>query len=182
MTMMKIKGSATIEDLLKTPKDGQKYELVDGEIVVSPTGWRHGVVAQKISYIIATFLEKYPIGRVVGTDVGFKFPNSNVRSPDVVFVRKEKLPGGEGPIGFPEFVPDLCVEVLSPSDRMRHVAQKIGEFLDCGVPIVWLVDPERKSVTVYRSLSQTEQFHGDDVITAEPILPGFSCPVSRFFS
>jgi Uma2 family endonuclease len=182
MIIMKSKGSATVEDLLKTPKDGQKYELVDGEIVVSPTGWRHGKVALKISHIIATFLENNPIGEVCGTDVGFKLPNDNLRSPDVVFVRKEKLPDGEAPVGFGEFVPDLCVEVLSPSDSMRHVAQKIGEFLDCGVPLVWLVDPERKSVTVYRSLSRIEQYESDDVITAEPIIPGFSCPVSRFFS
>jgi Uma2 family endonuclease len=182
MTMMKIKGSATVEDLLKTPKDGQKYELVDGEIVVSPTGMRHGEVALKISHTIATFLENNPIGRVYGTDVGITFPNDNIRSPDVLFVRTEKLPGGKSPVGFGELIPDLCVEVLSPSDSVRHVAQKIGEFLECGVPIVWLVDPGRKSVTVYRSLSQIEQYQGDDVITAEPILPGFSCPVSRFFS
>jgi Uma2 family endonuclease len=92
------------------------------------------------------------------------------------------LPLDETPEGFGDVIPDLCIEVLSPSDRMRHVAQKIGEFLDCGVPVVWLVDPERKSVTVYRSLSQIEQYQSDDVITAEPILPGFSCPLSRFFS
>jgi Uma2 family endonuclease len=179
--MMKIKGSATIEDLLKTPKDGRKYELVDGEILVSPTGMRHGKVALKISHIVATFLENTPLGCVFGTDVGIKFPNNNVRSPDVVFVRAEKLPHGEVPVGFGELIPDLCVEVLSPNDSLRDVAQKIGEFLECGVPIVWLVDPERKNVTVYRSLSQIEQYDGDDVITAESILPGFSCAVSRFF-
>jgi len=74
------------------------------------------------------------------------------------------------------------VEVLSPRDSLRHVAQKIGEFLECGVPVVWLVDPERESVTVYRSLSQIEQHTAEDVITAEPVLPGFSCAVSRFFT
>ena len=49
------------------------------------------------------------------------------------------------------------------------------------MPLVWLIDPQCETVTVYRSLSQTEQFGVKDVITAEPVLPGFSCPVSRFF-
>jgi Uma2 family endonuclease len=73
------------------------------------------------------------------------------------------------------------VEVLSPSDSLRQVAAKIGEFLDCGVPLVWLVDPARETVTVFRSLSDTKQLTGDDTIDAGTVLPGFSCRVARFF-
>jgi Uma2 family endonuclease len=178
---MELKRPATIEDLLQMPEDGNKYELVDGEILMSPCGIRHSEIGAKIAYILATFLEKYPIGKVWGADVGIILPNSNLRSPDVTFVRIEKLPGGKSPIGFGEIIPDLAVEVLSPSDRLAQVGRKIGEFLECGVPIVWLVDPERETVTVYRSLSQTEQYGPADTITAEPVLPGFSCRVSRFF-
>ena len=83
---------------------------------------------------------------------------------------------------FGEIVPDLAVEVLSPSDSPRHVAQKIGEFLEFGVTLVWLVDPQARTVTVYRSLSQTQQFTAGDTLSAEPVLPGFGCVVSRFFS
>ena len=181
MRLMKIKGSATIDDLLRMPKDGRKYELVDGEIVVSPAGMRHSEIAAKISYIIATFLEKSPIGKVYGADLGIILPNENLRSPDVTFVRNEKLPEGKSPEGFGEMVPDLIVEVLSPSESLTQVGRKIGEFLECGVPLVWLIDPATETVTVYRSLSQTEQLSAQDTINAEPILPGFSCPVSRFF-
>jgi len=78
-------------------------------------------------------------------------------------------------------VPDLAVEVLSPGDRPRHVANKIGEFLECGVPLVWVVDPKARTVTAYHSFSQIQQFTAEDMISAEPILPGFSCLVSRFF-
>ena len=76
------------------PKDGRKYELVDGEIVVSPAGMRHSEIAAKISYIIATFLEKSPIGKVYSADVGIILPSENLRSPDVTFVRTGKLPEG----------------------------------------------------------------------------------------
>ncbi|HLQ76409.1 MAG TPA: Uma2 family endonuclease [Terriglobia bacterium] len=181
MSLMKPRGTATVEDLLAMPEDGQKHELVDGEIVVSPGGLIHSIIATNIIYVLATFLEKHPIGKVMTPDVGIWFPNGNLRSPDVTFVRNEKLPTGEALNNFGEFVPDFVVEVLSPSDRPMHVAQKIGEFLECGVPIVWLVDPAKKTVTEYRSLSNTRLYSGDDVIHAEPALPGFSCPVSRFF-
>ena len=71
--------------------------------------------------------------------------------------------------------------MLSPTDRVRQVADKIGEFLDCGVPIVWLVDPKAETVTIYRSLSDTERLTAADTITADPVLPGFSAKVSDFF-
>jgi Uma2 family endonuclease len=114
MSSMKIQKPATVADLLRTPKDGRVYELVDGEILVSPAGMRHSEVAAKIVAIVATFLEKHPIGKMYTENVGISLPNGNVRSPDVCFVRNEKLPDGKSPEGFGELVPDLAVEVLSP--------------------------------------------------------------------
>jgi Uma2 family endonuclease len=182
MTTMKLREPATIDDLLQCPKDGRKYELVDGKIVVSPTGFRHGTVVARIVHLIATFLDANPIGEVCADDLGVHFPNGNLRSPDVTFVRNDKVPTGKAAEGFLKSMPDLAVEVLSPHDSLKQVGEKIGEFLDSGVPLVWLVDPELKTVTLYRSLSQTEQLTSADVIDAGDILPGFSCPVSRFFS
>lgn len=181
MTVVTRQDRATIADLLKMPDDGYKHELVDGEIVVSAAGFRHSEIAARIAHIVATYLEKSPIGKVYSADVGILFPNGNLRSPDVTFVRNEKLPDGVSPEGFGEIIPDLAVEVLSPSDRMRQVAQKIGEFLEMGVPLVWLVDPKRESVTVYRSLSDTDQLRREYTVDGGAVLPGFTCPVSRFF-
>ena len=181
MTIMTIKGPATLQDLLNTPKDGNKYELVDGEILVSPAGMRHSEVSTNIIAIIWEFLQKNPIGKVYTSDVGIVFPSGNVRSPDVTYVSNAKLPGGESPETFCELIPDLAVEVLSPSDSLKQLGRKIGEFLENGVPIVWLVDPARQTVTIYRSLTETQQLTLKDTITAEPVLPGFSVPISRFF-
>jgi len=181
MTTMSIKGSATLQDLLNTPEDGRKYELVDGEILVSPTGMQHSEIALRIAGSIWQFLEKNPIGKVYSSDVGIAFPNGNIRSPDVTYVSLAKLPGGRSPETFGEVIPDLAVEVLSPSDSLRELGKKIGEYLESGVPLVWLVDPTRQTVTVYRSLTQTEQFGIDGILTAEPVLPGFSVEVGRFF-
>ena len=181
MTMMTIKGFATLQDLLNTPKDGNKYELVDGEIVVSPAGMRHSEVGINIAGLIWEFLQRNPIGKVYASDVGIAFPNGNVRSPDVTFVSIGKLPEGRSPETFGELIPDLAVEVLSPSDSLKELGKKIGEFLENGVPLVWLVDPARETVTIYRSLTETQQLTSKDTITAESVLSGFSVPVSRFF-
>jgi Uma2 family endonuclease len=176
-----VKGHATIDDLRRMPEDGRKYELVDGEILVSPAGMRHAKVAGRIFHLIATHLESSPAGEAYPDNVGIHLPNGNVRSPDVTFVRYEKLPGGESPVGFGELVPDLAVEVLSPNDSVRQVATKIGEFLECGVGLVWLVDPERRTVVVYRSLVDTQTLGESDIIDGGDVLPGFSVPVRRFF-
>jgi Uma2 family endonuclease len=181
MSRMEIKRPVTIDDMYHMPKDGQKYELVEGEVVVSPASVLHGEIALKIAHIIATFLDDHPIGKVYGDNVGLVFPTGNLRSPDAFFVRTEKLPGGKSPNKFGD-LPDLAVEVLSPGDRPRYVANKIGEFLEYGVALVWVVDPSTQTVTAYRSLSNIQQFTATNTITAEPVLPGFSCPVSRFFS
>src|SRR5437773_2679683 len=85
MAIMTIKGPATLQDLLNTPKDGNKYELVDGEILVSPAGMRHSEVSTNIIAIIWEFLQKNPIGKVYTSDVGIVFPSGNVRSPHVTY-------------------------------------------------------------------------------------------------
>jgi Uma2 family endonuclease len=178
---MKVKSPATLEDLMKMPKDGYKYELVDGAIVASPTGMYHSEVGARISHILQKFLDETPLGRIYGSDVGIQLPDGNLRSPDSCFVSAGKLPGGKSPVTFGELVPDLVVEVLSPGDSAREVADKIGEYLECGVPLVWLVDPKAKTVTVYRTLTDARRLSSEDILTAEPVLPGFSCRVSQFF-
>jgi Uma2 family endonuclease len=118
---------------------------------------------------------------VYSADVGIQFPNGNVRSPDVTFVSTAKLPGGESPETFGQVIPDLAVEVLSPSDSMTQVGRKIGEYFENGVPLVWLVDPRRQTVTIYHSLMDAETLTINDTISAEPVLPGFTVPIKLFF-
>lgn len=178
---MRVKSPATIDDLIAMPEDGNKYELVDGTIIASPAGMYHSEISVRIAYLIQIFLDRFPLGRVYSSDVGIRLPDGNVRSPDVCFVRMEKLPEGKSPETFGALVPDLAVEVLSPSDRPREVADKVGEYLECGVPLVWLVAPRERSVTVYRSLTDTERLTAADTLLGDPVLPGFSCLVAKLF-
>jgi Uma2 family endonuclease len=181
MAVVIAKRPATVEDLRKVPKDGRTYELVDGAIIVTPAGMRHSDVCARITVVLGNFVLPLGIGVVYTEGVGIQLPSGNVRSPDVSFVRREKLPGGRSPLDYGVLVPDLVVEVLSPADKAHEMAKKLAEYLGCGVPLVWVVDPDRRTVTVHRSLGESAESSGDAVLTAEPVLPGFSCRVSAFF-
>src|SRR5512134_1478635 len=102
---------ATEADLLQTPNDGRKYELVDGEIRVSPAGTRHGQVILRLTLRIAPFVNQHSLGHVFESSTGFRLPGGNVRSPDVSFVRAGVCETERPPDDFPNLAPDLAVEV-----------------------------------------------------------------------
>jgi Uma2 family endonuclease len=166
---------ATEQDLLATPRDGQKYELVDGQIRVSPAGARHGHVCVELILRLGAFVKEQGLGFVFDSSTGFRLPNGNVRLPDVAFVARGRLEGDLVPEDFCPLPPDLAVEVLCPGDRPRFVLDKIGEYLEAGVPLVWVIDPRRSSAVVYRSLSQVRELRPDDLLDGEDVLPGFRC-------
>lgn len=113
--------AATEQDLLRTPRDGQKYELVDGQIRVSPAGYEHGRVCIRLATRLESFVQERGIGEVVDSSTGFRLPSGNVLLPDVSFVAKGRVPEGQKTAGFAPFAPDLAVEMLSPEDRSRDV-------------------------------------------------------------
>jgi len=173
---------ATEEDLLAMPKDGQKYELVDGEIRVSPAGDRHSAIAVHLSALLFAFVKEHRLGHVFGADAGFRLPTKNVRSPDVSFVATGRFPDDKPPDDFGNIAPDLAVEVLSPHDRPRYVLDKVGEYLEAGVRLIWVIDPRRARAVVYRSLSDVREVSADDVLDGEDVLPGFRCVLHDLLS
>ena len=172
----------TADDLLHLPKDGRKYELVKGDLRVSPAGLRYEKIGMKLGQRLLNFVEQHQLGEVYGSSAGFKLSSGDVRSPDVSFVAMDRLPEGQTPEGFADFLPDLAVEIVSPTDRVTEIAEKIGEYLAHGVRMVWLVDPHTETVTVYRSLMDTMTFYVTDELHGDPVLPGFSCRVQELFT
>lgn len=166
---------ATEDDLLAMPKDGQKYELVDGEIRVSPAGDRHSVIALELGARLLAFAKEHRLGHVCGADAGFRLPGGNVRSPDVSFVAAGRFPDDRPPEDFGSLAPDLAVEVISPGDRPRHVLDKVGEYLEAGVRLVWVIDPRHSRAVVYRSLTEVRELVPSDALDGEDVLPGFRC-------
>ncbi len=166
---------ATEEDLLRTPEDGRKRELVDGRIRMSPAGSRHGEVCVNVILALGGFVKQHRLGHVFDSSTGFRLPGGNVRLPDVAFVAAGRFPGEHVPQGFSDVPPDLAVEVLSPDDRSRDVLDKVGEYLQAGVRLVWVIDPKRRTAAVYRSLTDVRQLGPEDLLDGEDVLPGFQC-------
>jgi Uma2 family endonuclease len=173
---------ATEEDLLAMPRDGQKYELVDGEIRVSPTGDRHGLVSAYLVALLVPFVKSRALGHVMTSEAGFRFPDKNIRSPDVSFVASGRFPDDKVPDDFGDLAPDLAVEVLSPHDRPRHVLDKVGQYLEGGVRLIWVIDPRQGRAVVYRSLSDVQELGADDLLDGEDVIPGFRCALRDILS
>lgn len=170
---------ATEADLLRVRDDGYKRELVDGEIRVSPAGSRHGVIAVKLSARLLAHAEQNRLGDVFDSSTGFRLPGGNVRCPDVSFVARGRFEGGQVPQGFSPVPPDLAVEILSPDDRSRELLDKVGEYLDAGVRLVWVIDPRTRSATLYRSPAEVRTIGADEQLSGEDVVPGFRCPLSE---
>jgi len=174
-TTTRTRRIATEDDLRAMPEDGRKYELVDGEIRVSPAGDRHSVVALTLGARLLAYVKEHRLGHVMGADAGFRLPSGNVRSPDVSFVAKGRFPNDRPAEDWGSLAPDLAVEVVSPGDRPRYVLDKVGEYLAAGVRLVWVIDPAKQKATIHRSLTDARTIVGDEILDGEDVVPGFQC-------
>ncbi len=171
----------TEDELMRLPDDGCLYELVDGFAVGKPWAtFRAGVIAANLIGLLGPSAR----GRGVMTmgKAGFRMKNGNIRVPATSFTRKERLPGGHAPNGFGDMAPDLCVEIIRGAEEWTDMERKIGEYFDGGAQQVWHVFPETQQVTIFTSPKETRMLNSEDMLTAEDILPGFSCRVSDIFT
>lgn len=167
------RAGATEADLLATPKDGRKYELVDGEIRVSPAGMRHEAIGARLLTALMAFVAPRKLGHVLGSSMGYRLPSGNLRSPDVsVILAARTSPDRED---FMDGPPDLAVEILSPGDRTRDVFDKVGEWLDAGARIVWVVDPRRRTASAYREAADVVTIDEHGEFDGADVLPGLRC-------
>lgn len=165
--------------LMPEPPDGFKQELVRGEVLIMPPpGALHGVCCSKIDRRLGNYADQDDRGTVACNDAGFiteRRPDT-VRGPDVAFWSKARLP--EIPVGYFEIAPDLAVEVLSPGNTSKQIRVKLGEYFAKGVRMVWVVAPEDRTVTIYRTPDEGRVLHETAMITGDDVLPGFQCRVS----
>ena len=181
---MGTKTLLTGEDLWKIVADGSRYELSRGELVpMTPVGIRHAAIVSNINRLLGNFAKETGLG-ITGPEGGFYLRRNpdTLRAPDVAFISKERLAKAGGiPEKFANFPPDLAVEVLSPEDTVSEIQKKVGEYLEGGVPLVWIVDPANKTVTVYRSLQDIRVVTVSEELDAAPVLPGFRTKVAEIF-
>ena len=169
---------------LPDPEDGSKLELVRGRVVtMTGPGVEHGEVQLALGSLIRVFLLSNRIGRVVTESriITERKPDT-VRGPDVSYYSKERLPLDQRVIGVHTEVPDLCVEVVSPSNTKKEMRTKIKEYFFAGVRMVWVVDPEDRSVVVLLAPDEGRTLYDDATLDGGDVLPGFACKVSDLFA
>jgi Uma2 family endonuclease len=171
-------------DFVHRPENENKWlELVRGEVIELPRPTRpHGVVCTIVSRLLMNYT--YEVGRfyAASNDSGVILERDpdTVRGPDVaVYDDANKFEELHPKWG--EVAPLLAVEVLSPNDKANKVLQKVRDYLQAGTKVVWLIDPEDRTVTVHRPGQQPAPVAPDGDITAEDVLPGFRCRVADFF-
>ncbi len=174
----------TAEDLWKQADDGYRYELVKGIIRRMPlTGFEHGIQTVKIGGCLCEHVGKHKLGYVCSAGTGFKIfqDPDTVRAPDTAFVCQAAIDKQGIPKGYWEGAPDLAVEVISPSDTYTEVDEKVDEWLIAGCAMVWVVNPRRETVEVYRSPEEITVLRGDNILDGGDVIEGFQCRVQDLF-
>jgi Uma2 family endonuclease len=171
-------------DFVHRPENANKwFELVRGEVIeLPPPLKRHGVVAGNFARLIGNFLVQRRKGYLTSNDSGVileRHPDT-VRGPDVA-VYEDAQSWDELHPKYGEVPPVLAVEVLSPDDKANKVNRKLGDYLKAGVGLVWLADPEERTVTVYRKGCEPRLFEATDEVTGEDVLPGLAVKVADCF-
>ncbi len=174
----------TAEELLRTPDDGLRCELVRGEVrTMAPAGNVHGRIAMNLAWSLTGHAKSRDLGVVFAAETGFKISSDpdTVRAPDTAFVRQERVEAVGDTEGYWPGAPDLAVEVVSPDDRFSEVEERATDWLAAGTRMVIVANPHGKTLTVRRSekedliLSERETVEGGEVVT------GWTLPVADVF-
>lgn len=172
----------TANELERMPDDEFRYELVRGRLIrMSPVAPRHGDVAMAVGSLLWQHVRTHGLGRV-WTEVGFRlFSNPDtVLAPDVAFVRTDRLPAADAR-GFYRGAPDLAIEVLSPDDRPADVRARVDDYLAAGTPMVVVVDPAVRTVTLHRAGASPNVRGDTGTLDLDPVITGFSISVGSLF-
>jgi len=176
----------TYEEFMSLPEGGPfRYEIIDGELCMTPSpSPRHQEISLLLSLAIGNWLKKHPSGKlfIAPCDVVFSKEPLQVVEPDLLFVSKEHLSNiGERNI---QGVPDLTVEILSPTTATADRRVKHSLYERFGVPEYWIVDPESQTVQVFRLVDgryPAPLEHGKSDLLESPLFPGLSIPLSEVF-
>jgi Uma2 family endonuclease len=175
--------SLTQEDLIEIQAKlpDHRLELVHGDIVVmSPSGYNSDEVAANVVISLGSYSKPRKLGRVTASSAGFTLPNQDTRSPDVSFVKAERL--RISPESFAPLAPDIAFEVKSPTDSLDQLREKLDSFLEQGTIVGILIHPQQKWVEVRRLKQEAILLKGSDILTVPDVLPGWQLPLEEIWA
>jgi Uma2 family endonuclease len=176
-------GFGTVDDVIRlNDHEDRLYELVDGILVRKTMGLEESFIAGYLVTLLNIFVLPRGLGFVAGEGGMIQLAINLVRIPDALFISLERLPGGKIPKKpVPLLVPDLVVEVISRSNTPKEMKEKLREYFDKGVRLVWYVRPGRRVVDVYTSPEQFTRLTASMRLDGGDVLPGFSVLVDDLF-
>ena len=174
----------TAEELCRMGKDDGVFEIVDGELVEVPPV---GNYESRLEHLLATALENYVRDRAPGmvlpatSRFRLKRDPDLVRGPDVSFTSKERLPEDPFRKGFSDVAPDLVAEIVSPSNPSSYTEQKVSEYLDADVRMVWVIYPDTRTAYLYTSKDAVRRIDEDGELDGGEAVPGFRMRLGDLF-
>jgi Uma2 family endonuclease len=175
-------GDDLLEIVAQNPD--KHYELIEGELIeMPPPGLEHAQVENQAAFLLTSYNKKVKLGRVLTGEAGFYTHGHDhqVRGADVAFISYNRWPADQPVSGYGRVAPELVIEVVSPSDRADKIEEKVQEWLDFGVLLVWVIYPQTQRIHVFRQNYQSVILRTEDTITGDPVLSGFSAVVREFF-
>lgn len=175
-----VKHLEQLQAILNEKHLDYQMELDDGKIVImGPSDFQSSEIGALFIWQISNWVYPRRLGRVSVSSGGFILPNTDLKAPDVSFVRAERL--RQSPRYFAQLVPDLTVKIKSQSDHLKPLAEKIQLFLKLGASIGIFINPDEQTVTLYRPTEQPVVLRDTDTLTLPELLPGWELPISEIW-
>ena len=168
------------------------FELIEGKVVPQPPAYHpHGRIAARLNHALNDFVQQRHLGEVYvgGIGIWIRRNPDTARAADLAFIAAPRLKD-LSPEGYLDLAPDLVVEItpalargasVSPDDRWSEVKKKRRDYFSIHVKLIWVIDPDNRTMSVYRSLTDVRELTETDTLTAEDLLPGFTLPVQQLF-
>ncbi|MEG3937435.1 MULTISPECIES: Uma2 family endonuclease [unclassified Microcoleus] len=180
MPAMTLKDLNQVQTLFSEAGLDYKMELEDGRLsIMGPSDIVSSEISSRLIAFLFAWINPRRLGRVFDSAGGFIMPDTNVKAPDVSFVRAARL--RQSPRYFGELVPDLVVEIKSQSDRIKPIETKVLKFIELGAIVGILIDPDEETVTIYRSTGEPTVLGNGDILTVAELFPGWELPVSELW-
>lgn len=164
--------------LLSSQNPELRFERnADGSLVtMTPTGGISGNRELKAGAALLNWIEAHNLGEVFSPSTGFKLPSGAIRSPDVAFVAKGRLPDDwdSGEDQFVNLAPDFVIEIRSKTDSLELLKSKMQEYIANGVRLGWLIDRQHQQAWVYRDDQSITQFPAAATLSGDKVVPGFT--------
>lgn len=173
-----------LEQLCRENPDHRFETDANGKLIImSPTASESGRRNSSLLAQVWYWNNQCKLGEVFDSSTGFKLSNSATRSPDVSWIKSDRWNSlsDKQKRGFAPIDPDFIIELLSPTDNLSITQQKMTEYIDCGVKLGWLINPDEKQVEIYRLGKDKQVIKNPDDLSGEEILPGLTVDLADIF-